>query len=38
MVGEELVLGLMVVLGVLVSLALGLFLPLAGDGWPTDND
>ena len=38
MVGVGLVLGLMVVLGILVNLALDLFLPSAGNNWPTDND
>ena len=38
MVGVGLFLGLMVVLWILVNLALGLFLPSAGDNLPTDND
>ena len=38
MVGVGLVLGLMVVLGILVNLALSLCLLSAGNDWPTDND
>ena len=38
MVGVVLVFGLLVVFDFLVRLALGLFLPSAGDDWPTDND